>query len=89
MPNRHNKFFNCKVCPKPSYPKSKNPMLFSGNTNNPGSLLSPGMVCSRNINSVVIWRHGWTPNIINSEINHFGRRVGAPGGYGSPPRNLF
>lgn len=75
-------------CPKPSYPKSKNPSLFSGSGNNPGSLLSPGMIYSTKINN----NSGWKLTIVNKKLNIFGKYSGTPGGsgvYKSIPRNIF
>lgn len=72
-------------CPKSSYPKSKNPSLFSGSGNNPGSLLSPGMTYARKINS----KSSWTSTIVNKKLNIFGKYTGAPGGSKSAPRNNF
>ena len=89
MSNKHNKYFNCLKCPKPIYPKSKNVSLFSGSTNKPDSLLSPGMTHARKINISLVGHVGWTPTYYYSQVNVHGQRAGAPGGSKAPPKNSF
>ena len=89
MPVKHNIYFNCTKCPTKAVNKHKNPMLFSGSGNNPGSLLSPGMAYSIELNKALIGRHGWKSTIYTNPINTFGQRDGAPGGSKCPPKNKF
>lgn len=79
-------YFNCLKCPKSTYPKNKHGFPYSGNTNNPGSLLSPGINRSILINSTV---KGRRLKYLNQLSNQYGQRSGTPHGSGSAPKNLF
>ncbi len=80
----HRAWFKChaknRSCPKPSIPIKNTP------TQNAGK-----MKCSRFIqNAFVYHTHHLSRFIIIVEpVNIYGRREGAPGGYGKPLRNTF
>ena len=76
-------------CPPKCFTKSKNASLFSGSSNNPGNMQSPGIVCSRQINNTIFRNVAGKTTIVYKTLNIFGSYSGAPGGSGTAPKNFF